>query len=234
MWATTPPHVHRSGGKQMSGVSRPGRRPLPGRRRTGCRDRGLPRRLHGHRRDQATAAPGAQHGVDGRSGRTTLAGRSVIDGGGSAGVQITGFTSGVTVGGFTIRNSGIDGAPRDGIGAFSGGSGFNFPDSVITQTTYGINTSSLSASPSPVTRSRFDTNNRSGNQGGSGVFICCGPGNNLSITDNLFTGNNSAAVNTAVDPFGLSTAAQNWIWPTFRDRPGFGWVCRDRLMITNG
>lgn len=142
---------------------------------------------------------GAQHGVDARSGRTNLARESVIDGGGAAGIQITGPTSGVTVDGFTIRNSGTDAQPRDGIEAFSGGSGFTFIDNVITQTTYGINMSSLGASPSTVAHSRFDSNNRSGNQGGSGVFICCGPGNKLSISDNLFTGNSSAAVNTAGD-----------------------------------
>jgi hypothetical protein len=148
---------------------------------------------------------GAQHGVDARNGRTNLAKESVIDGGGDAGIRITGATSGVTVDGFTIRNSGIVGAPHDGIEAFGGGSGFNFLNNVITQTTYGINMSSLGASASTVSRSRFDTNNRSGNQGGSGVFICCGPGNNLSITDNLFTGNNATAINTAGDPNRLST-----------------------------
>ena len=148
---------------------------------------------------------GAQHGVDARSGRTNLAKESVIDGGGGAGIQITGATSGVSIDGFTIRNSGTDTQQHDGIEAFGGGSGFNFVNNVVTQTTYGINMSSLGASPSTVSRSRFDTNNRSGKDGGSGVFICCGPGNNLSITDNLFTGNNSAAVNTAGDPNRLST-----------------------------
>ncbi|HEY0813521.1 MAG TPA: right-handed parallel beta-helix repeat-containing protein [Pseudonocardia sp.] len=142
---------------------------------------------------------GAQHGVDARGGRTNLAKESIIDGGGAAGIQITGTTSGVTVDGFTIRNSGTDAQEHDGIEAFSGGSGFNFLNNVVTQTTYGINMSSLGTPGSTVARNRFDTNNRSGSRGGSGVFICCGPGNNLSITDNLFTGNNSAAVNTAGD-----------------------------------
>jgi hypothetical protein len=30
----------------------------------------------------------------------------------------------------------------------------------------------------------------------------------------------------------LSTTAENWIWPTFRDRLGLGRVCRGRLLIT--
>jgi hypothetical protein len=50
-----------------------------------------------------------------------------------------------------------------------------------------------------VAHNRFDTNNRSGAEGGSGVFVCCGPGTNLSIRDNLFVGHSSAAVNTAGD-----------------------------------
>jgi hypothetical protein len=155
--------------------------------------------------DKPLTLRGAQHGVDARGGRTDLAKESVIDGGGAAGIQITGSTSGVTVDGFTIRNSGTDALPRDGIEAFSGGSGFSFVNDVITQTTYGINMSSLGAAPSTVTHDRFDTNNRSGSQGGSGVFVCCGPGNDLSITDNLFTGHSSAAVNTAGDASRPST-----------------------------
>jgi hypothetical protein len=31
----------------------------------------------------------------------------------------------------------------------------------------------------------------------------------------------------------LSTAAENWIWPTFRDRVSFVWVCRGGLVITH-
>ena len=148
---------------------------------------------------------GAQHGVDARAGRTDKARESVIDGDGGAGIQIAGTTSGVTVDGFTIQNAGTATQVHDGIEAFSGGGGFTFVNNVITQTTYGINMNSAGPVASTVARSRFDTNNRSGDNGGSGVFICCGPGNNLSITDNLFTGNNSAAVNTAGDPARLST-----------------------------
>ena len=148
---------------------------------------------------------GAQHGVDARAGRTDQARESVIDGDGGAGIQIAGTTSGVTVDGFTIRNAGTATQVHDGIEAFSGGGGFTFVNNVITQTTYGINMNSAGPVASTVARSRFDSNNRSGDNGGSGVFICCGPGNNLSITDNLFTGNNSAAVNTAGDPARLST-----------------------------
>ncbi len=155
--------------------------------------------------DKPLTLRGAQRGVDARAGRTDVSRESVIDGGGSAGIQITGATSGVTVDGFTIRNSGTDTQPRDGIEAFSGGSGFTFTNDVVTQTTYGINMSSLGAAPSTVAHNRFVDNNRSGAQGGSGVFVCCGPGNGLSITDNLFTGHSSAAVNTAGDASRLST-----------------------------
>jgi parallel beta-helix repeat protein len=148
---------------------------------------------------------GAQHGVDARAGRTNPAGESVIDGGGNAGIQIVGTTSGVTVDGFTIRNAGTDAATHDGIEAFGGGSGFTITNNVITQTTYGVNLSSSGATPSTIAHNRFDANNRSGPQGGSGVFVCCGPGNDLAVTDNLFTGHSSAAVNTAGDPSRPST-----------------------------
>jgi len=56
-----------------------------------------------------------------------------------------------------------------------------------------------------VAHNRFDTNNRSGDAGGSGVFVCCGPGNDLTVSDNLFTGHSSAAVNTAGDASRPST-----------------------------
>ena len=56
-----------------------------------------------------------------------------------------------------------------------------------------------------MAHNRFDTNNRSGNAGGSGVFVCCGPGSSLTIADNLFTGHSSAAVNTAGDAARPST-----------------------------
>lgn len=56
-----------------------------------------------------------------------------------------------------------------------------------------------------MAHNRFDTNNRSGDAGGSGVFVCCGPGNDLTVSDNLFTGHSSAAVNTAGDASRPST-----------------------------
>lgn len=149
--------------------------------------------------DKPLTLRGAQRGIDARAGRTNPAVESVIDGGGAAGIRITGPTSGVTVDGFTIRNAGTGTQNADGTEAFSGGSGFTFTDNVITQTTYGINMSSSGAAPSTVAHNRFDSNNRSGAAGGSGVFVCCGPGSALAISDNLFTGHSSAAVNTAGD-----------------------------------
>ncbi len=160
--------------------------------------------------DKPLTLRGAQRGVDARAGRSNVTAESVIDGGGAAGIRITGTTSGVTVDGFTIRDAGTTaqtgpGQNADGIEAFSGGSGFTFTDNVVTQTTYGINMSSTGAAASTVAHNRFDSNNRSGDAGGSGVFVCCGPGNNLSIADNLFTGHSSAAVNTAGDAARPST-----------------------------
>lgn len=155
--------------------------------------------------DKPLTLRGAQRGVDARAGRTNPATESIIDGGGAAGIRITGTTSGVTVDGFTIRNAGNDTQTADGIEAFGGGSGFTLTDNVITQTTYGINMSSSGTSASTVAHNRFDSNNRSGAAGGSGVFVCCGPGNNLTIADNLFSGHSAAAVNTAGDATRPST-----------------------------
>ncbi|MDT7704401.1 MAG: hypothetical protein QOG20_8 [Pseudonocardiales bacterium] len=155
--------------------------------------------------DKPLTLRGAQRGVDARAGRTDVTKESVIDGGGAAGIRITGATSGVTVDGFTIRDSGTALQTADGIEAFGGGSGFTFIDNVVTQTTYGINMSSLGAMASSVAHNRFDSNNRTGGAGGSGVFICCGPGDNLAISDNLFIGHTSAAVNTAGDAARPST-----------------------------
>nr|WP_239029383.1 right-handed parallel beta-helix repeat-containing protein [Pseudonocardia acidicola] len=148
---------------------------------------------------------GARRGVDARTGRTNPLAESVVDGGGGAGFRIEPGVSGVTIDGFTIRNAGTPQQRADGIDAFNGGSGFTIADNIITETSFGVNLNSNGATPSTITRNRFVDNNRTGGQGGSGVFVSSGPGNNLAIIDNLFRGHSSAAVNTAGDPSRAST-----------------------------
>lgn len=142
---------------------------------------------------------GAKAGSDARGGRAELAAESVIDGGGGPGVRIAGGLAGVTVAGFTIRGAGTDAQPAAGIDASHGGAAFTFVDNIITETSRGIVVSSGGAA-SVISHNRFVANNRSGLSGGTGVMVCCGPGNDLSITENAFGGHSSAAVNTTGDP----------------------------------
>jgi hypothetical protein len=141
---------------------------------------------------------GAQKGVDARTGRANPAAESVIDSGGKTGIQVTGTTGGVTIDGFTIRNAALPASMADGIDAFGGGSGFTITNNVITRFSFGVNMNSNGSTRSVVTRNRFAENNGAGGNGG--VCLCCGPANDLSISENLFTGHvgdAAAAVNTA-------------------------------------
>lgn len=149
--------------------------------------------------DKALTLRGAQHGRTARSGRDDRTAESVIDGAGRAGFEIMGTTSGVTIDGFTISGSGSDAVPANGVGASRGGGGFTIANNIISGSTYGLSISAGGAAPSVVTGNRFVDNNRTGVRGGSGIFVCCGPGGALSITDNLFSGHRAAAVNVAGD-----------------------------------
>lgn len=148
---------------------------------------------------------GAGAGTDARTGRTAPAAESVIEGGGGPGVRIAGGLAGVTVAGFTITGAGTDAQPAAGIDASHGGTAFTFVDNIITENSRGIAVSSGGPTTSVITRNRFVTNNRSGLSGGTGVLVCCGPGSDLSITENAFSGHTSAAVNTSGEPDRPST-----------------------------
>lgn len=147
---------------------------------------------------------GAKAGTDARTGRTDPAAESVIDGGGGSGVRIAAGLAGVAIAGFTIRNAGTDTQPADGIDASRGGTAFTFVDNIISETSRGIAVSSGGGAASHISHNRFVANNRSGLSGGTGVLLCCGPGSDLSITENAFSGHSSAAVNTTGDPARLS------------------------------
>lgn len=131
---------------------------------------------------------GAQAGVDARAGRTDAARESVVSA--PSGIDVSSGTGGVTVDGFTVRDS-LD----DGIDAFSGGSGWTFVNNVVTGNRYGINFQSPSGAATLVRHNRFTDNNRP--SGGTGVFISNGPADNTSITQNRFSGHDEADVNTA-------------------------------------
>ncbi|MEU7819034.1 right-handed parallel beta-helix repeat-containing protein [Pseudonocardia sp. NPDC049154] len=150
---------------------------------------------------------GAQSGVDARSGRTDLRAESVVDGRGGSGFTVAGGVSNVRIDGFTISNATqTKGASTGGVLAFDRGSGITITNNVITRFSFGVNMNSNGQVAGAVTRNRFAENNGEGGQ--AGVFLCCGPANNLTISDNLFTGhdgNAAAAVNTAGDPTSWST-----------------------------
>jgi parallel beta-helix repeat protein len=150
---------------------------------------------------------GAQSGVDARTGRANPAAESVIDGRGGSGFTVAAGVSDVRIDGFTISNATqTKGGSTGGVLAFNRGSGITITNNVITRFSFGVNMNSDGRLASAVTRNRFAENNGEGGQ--AGVFLCCGPANNLTISDNLFTGhdgNAAAAVNTAGDGASWST-----------------------------
>lgn len=151
---------------------------------------------------------GAQAGVDARTGRTDVTAESVVDGRGGSGFTVAGGVSNVRIDGFTISNAtqATTGGSTGGVLAFGRGSGITITNNVITRFSFGVNMNSNGQIASAVTRNRFAANNGVGGQ--AGVFLSSGPGNNLTISDNLFTGhdgNAAAAVNTAGDPTSWST-----------------------------
>ncbi|GAA2879131.1 hypothetical protein GCM10010472_41200 [Pseudonocardia halophobica] len=150
---------------------------------------------------------GARAGVDARTGRTDLRAESVVDGKGGSGFTVAGGVSNVRIDGFTISNATqTKGASTGGVLAVNRGSGITITNNVITRFSFGVNMNSNGQVASAVTRNRFAENNGEGGQ--AGVFLCCGTANNLTISDNLFTGHDgdaAAAVNTAGDPASWST-----------------------------
>ena len=134
---------------------------------------------------------GAQRGVDARTARADAAAESVIDGGVADGFRIVGTTSGVTIDGFTVRTAG----PASGVDASGGVSGLTVVNNVITGAVSGVRVSTDGTAPSTVGRNRFLAEGP-GLTGIFGVAVCCGPGDDLAITDNLFVGHVGAAVDT--------------------------------------
>ncbi|GLZ52020.1 hypothetical protein Acsp07_16370 [Actinomycetospora sp. NBRC 106378] len=163
--------------------------------------------------DRPVRLLGAQYGRDARTGRTTVADESVVTGSAGAGFTV-GAVDGVVIDGFTIASN-----AGDGIDAFARGSGFSFVDNVITGNANGMNVDAAGPAPSTIARNRFVANDAVPDpQGGAGVLITSGPGNALTIGDNLFSGHRSAAVNSIGDP-------------TSRSR---GLVVRDNRSVDDG
>ncbi|WP_345382312.1 right-handed parallel beta-helix repeat-containing protein [Pseudonocardia yuanmonensis] len=149
---------------------------------------------------------GARVGVDARTGRTDLRAESVVDGRGGSGFTVAAGVSNVRIDGFTISNPTQSTATTGGVLAVGRGSGITITNNVVTRFSFGVNMNSNGQIASSVTRNRFAENNGAGGQ--AGVFLSSGPANNLTISDNLFSGhdgNAAAAVNTAGDPANPST-----------------------------
>ncbi len=145
--------------------------------------------------DKPLVFRGAQSGADARFGRTNPAQESIVQPpAGSTGFTVTGGVSGITIDGFTVRNS-----TADGIDTLSGGSGFTIVNTIITGNRIGINFRSpgASSSRSVIRQNRLVDNNNSLPQGGTGIFLGGGQGTNFtSITQNRFSGHVNADVNT--------------------------------------
>ena len=94
-------------------------------------------------------------------------------------VTYSGAGSTGTVSGFSITGAG------EGILALNGGSGYKWTNNIITGEATGIH---LTASDTTITGSRFGSDDAPDN-GTGGIFLSNGASNNLTITDNAFTGN---------------------------------------------
>ncbi len=144
--------------------------------------------------DKPVRLLGAQYGRDARAGRTNPADESVVTGSTGAAFEV-GAVDGVVIDGFTLT-----GNAGNGIDAFARGAGFSFVDNVIAGNANGMNVNARGPAPSTIARNRFVANNAVPDpEGGAGVLITSGPGNDLTISDNLFTGHVSAAVNSIGD-----------------------------------
>jgi hypothetical protein len=129
-----------------------------------------------------------------------VADESVVTGSAGAGFTV-GAVDGVVIDGFTIASNG-----GDGIDAFARGSGFSFVDNVITGNANGMNVNTPGPAPSTIARNRIERNNAiPADSGGTGVLITSGAADGLTISDNLFGGHTSAAVNSIGDPANRST-----------------------------
>lgn len=153
---------------------------------------------------------GAQAGVDARSGRTNPARESIVHPpGGDNGITVAGGVSNVTIQGFTVQNSSVD-----GIVTLQAGSGFRILDNIITHNRIGVQFRSPGTTRSLIARNRIvDNNVASPDTGGTGIFFGGGQGsNNVDVAYNRFSGHVNADINTAgtaADPHDDLTIAYN-------------------------
>lgn len=145
--------------------------------------------------DKSLVFRGARAGVDARFGRTNPAQESIVQPpAGSNGFNVTNGAGNVTIDGFTVRDSTVD-----GISTLTGGSGFTIVNNIVTGNRIGLNFRSpgTSTSRSVIRSNRFEENNTGLPSGGTGIFLGGGQGTNFTtITQNRFAGHATADVNT--------------------------------------
>lgn len=147
---------------------------------------------------------GGQHGVDARGKRNKQLNSTVSDPTGE--FTLGGSADGTTIDGFVLTGSTGD---TDAIIAFQGSSGLTLVNNVIQNNGNGIFLANPDGSqPATISQNSF-VNNNAGGAGdagtGSGIFICCGAGNNVLINNNNFRGHSQTAINTAGDSSNPST-----------------------------
>ena len=154
---------------------------------------------------------GAEYGVSAASGRTDPSAETIVTSADGPISYGAGALAG-TVDGFTLEG-GTDGSP--GISASRNLSdGFTWIDDVIQDNTIGIDFNSLGTVPTLIEGNRFIDNDAPGGGTGTGVFTTTGPGDNVTIADNTFAGddadadiNTTGSANPAAPANGLTVTA---------------------------
>ncbi|MEU0689565.1 SpaA isopeptide-forming pilin-related protein [Streptomyces uncialis] len=147
---------------------------------------------------------GAQWGVDARTGRTDLSEETVVTS--AAGEFTYSDTATGTIDGFTLQGAATVTPPPDDIGILvltDAGTGFTWINNVISGNTGGINFHASGTTPTLIRHNRITANNAPGSVQGNGVFFSTGPANNVTISENAFSGNN-----TAINTTGAQTATR--------------------------
>ncbi len=141
--------------------------------------------------NKSVTIAGAQAGVDARERDVSPAEETVIVGGNYTGGAIRLSAPGATVDGVTVRAH-----EHAAIQGMITSSGYTVRNSILTDNDHGLDleTSATGAEPTLIERNRFDGNNRTGLQ--SGIYAD-GPINNVTISDNFFTGHANVPVNIA-------------------------------------
>jgi parallel beta-helix repeat protein len=135
---------------------------------------------------------GAQNGVDARTRSVGDVNEAWIQ----QGVSVT--ADNVVLDGFLVDNSGVS-VPSLGSAAIyltNSNSGYQIVNNIVRDNIFGLYLNSSGANPTLVQHNLFDSNNRPGSAGGTGIYSDAGAAN-VTVDENKFTGHTSASINFA-------------------------------------